>query len=187
MDFDEWNRTVVDTNLNYAWGVHIADIDDDGDNDIVASGEYADDVVWYQNTNGDGKFWTKFYIDNNINYPTGLWVEDMDSDGDPDVVVGSYYWSSGTGVIWYEAPNDPTGIWTKHTIDTSPRYVYDVHVADIDHDGNPDVVVAPMYERYLRWYKAPANPKTGNWVGYDIWSSQYYYLYAYNLKQELLL
>jgi hypothetical protein len=178
---NEWNKTIVDSNLNNAWGIHIADIDDDGDMDIVASGRYADDLVWYRNNDGNGTSWSKFYIDNSIRYPTGIWVEDMDGDGDMDVVVGSYYWSSGTGVRWYEAPSDPTAIWTMHTIHSAPRYVYDVHVADIDNDGNPDVVVAPMYDRYLRWYEAPDEPKNGTWIPHDIWSSQYYYLYAYNL------
>ncbi len=179
--FSEWNKTVVDPYLYNAWGVHIADIDDDGDNDIVATGRYADYLVWYRNDDGNGTAWSRFFIDNNINYPTGIWVEDMDGDSDLDVVVVSYYWSSGTGVRWYEAPDDPTATWTQHTIDTQPRYVYDVQVADIDHDGNPDVVIAPNYDRYLRWYEAPDDPKNGTWLGHDIWSSSNYYLYGFNL------
>ncbi len=179
--FQHWNKTVVDSYLYNAWGIHIADIDDDGDNDIVASGRYADDLVWYQNLDSIGTSWTKFYIDNNINYPTGVWVEDMDGDSDLDVVVGSYYWSSGTGVRWYEAPADPTGTWTMHTIDSSSRYIYDVHVADIDNDGHPDVVAAPYYERYLRWYEAPDNARTGTWTIHNIWTSSSYNLYAFNI------
>jgi hypothetical protein len=185
--FNQWTMTEVDSYLYYAWGVHIADIDDDGDNDIVSAGRYANKVYWYRNNDvstpgtGDGLSWTRFTIDSNLNYASSVWVEDMDSDGDLDVVAGSASWSSGSAVVWYEAPNDPTTTWVKYTVDNTLRYVYDVHVADIDQDGNPDIISAPYYDRYLRWHEAPDNPKTGTWVGHNIWTSQYNYLYAYNL------
>ncbi len=188
--FDNWNMIEVDPYLFYAWGIHIADIDDDGDNDIVATGRSSNDITWYRNNDvtsggtGNGLSWNKYYIDNNFNYPTGVWVEDMDGDTDLDVVTACGSWSSGTGVVWYEAPADPTGSWTKHTIDTSPSYVYDVHVADIDRDGHPDVVIAPNRQTFLRWYEAPDNPGSGGkWQGHDIWksSSPWSYLSAHNL------
>lgn len=181
--FYHWNKTVVDSYLYYAWGIHIADIDDDGDNDIVATGRYADDVIWYRNHDhfgwgtGNGSAWDEFYIDNGFNDAAGVWVEDMDGDNDLDVVVGSA-WNSG--VVWFEAPSDPTGSWTKYTIDNTPRYVYDVQTADIDHDGNPDVVIGCMYDRMLRWYKAPDDPTSANWVGHDIYSSTSN-LYCHNI------
>ncbi len=187
--FGHWVKTEIDSYLYYAWGVHAADIDEDGDNDVVAAGRYADKVYWYRNNDvtspgtGDGLSWTKFTIDSNLNEATAVWVEDMDLDGDPDVVASSGTWSSGTGVNWYEAPSDPTASWTKHTIDTSPTYIYDVQVADIDHDGHNDVVIAPYYNSYLCWYEAPDNPKSGKWIAHDIWkaSNPWDYLYAYNI------
>jgi len=185
--FKHWKMHIVDNNLYYAWGVHIADIDDDGDNDIVATGRYSDNVNWYRNNDilgpgsGNGSSWTRYYIDSSFDDPTGVWVEDMDGDLDLDVVVGSGRWSTGTGVVWFEAPPDPTSSWTKHTIDTATRYVYDVMTSDINHDGNPDVVCATYYDRILRWYEAPDDPTASNWIGHDIWSSSTNYLYAYNL------
>jgi len=178
--FSHWNQTVVDSNLDDAWGIQIADINNDNFNDIVASGNRGDDLVWYYNNDGSGTTWDKLFIDNNVNDPTGLWVEDMDNDNDLDVVVGSNSWS-GTCVRWYEAPPNPIGgSWIQHDIDKKIRYVNDVHVADIDHDGNPDVVAAPNYERYLRWYEAPDDP-SGTWTSHDIWSHQWNYLYGFSL------
>jgi hypothetical protein len=187
--FSPWDMNIIWSNVYSLRGIHIADIDDDGDNDIVVTDGSGDDVIWYRNNDvttpgtGDGSSWNRFFIDSSFNDGAGLWVEDMDGDSDLDVVVGSSIWSSGTGVAWFEAPADPTSSWTKHTIDTSPRYIYDVHVADIDRDGNPDVVIAPYYERYLRWYEAPDDPKSGTWIAHDIWAGLNP-LYAYNLWIE---
>jgi hypothetical protein len=181
--FNEWNKTVVDSNLYYANGIHIADIDDDNDQDIVAGGRYADDLVWYRNDNGNGTSWSKFFIDSSINDPSGIWVADMDGDNDPDVVVGSSTWS-GASVDWYEAPSNPAGTWIKHTIDNTLRYVYDVQVADIDHDGNPDVAACTYYDRTLVWYEAPDDARTGKWQKHVIWSASPYYLAAFNLWME---
>lgn len=183
----KWNKIIVENYLYDAFGVHIADIDDDGDNDLVVTARYSNKVYWYRNNDittpgtGDGTSLQRFTIDSSFSYAAGVWVEDIDDDSDLDVVVGSGSWSSGSGVVWFEAPANPTGSWTKHNIDTSARYIYDVHAADIDNDGNPDVIAASYYDRFLRWFEAPDNPTWTNWTGHTIWASSNYNLFAYNL------
>ena len=39
--------------------VHAADIDGDGDIDVVGAAQLANDVAWWENTAGDGTAWTK--------------------------------------------------------------------------------------------------------------------------------
>ncbi len=164
----EWTKYIIDTSLSYPWGVCIADIDSDGDNDIAATDRYMYDVLWYRNNDktagmgdGDGTSWTKFYIDNNLlYYPMGVDVGDIDDDGDPDVVVscGSYSTTS-TGIYWYEAPSNSPSItpWIKHTIVNNIRQIYDVMVFDVDDDNNLDVVAVTYYYGGVFWCEQPDN------------------------------
>ena len=42
----QWLRNTIDDDLNYPQDVYVADMDADYDLDVVATGYYADSVVW---------------------------------------------------------------------------------------------------------------------------------------------
>ncbi|MCB2213692.1 T9SS type A sorting domain-containing protein [bacterium] len=67
--------------------VHVVDVDMDGDLDIVAAVNYADDVVWFEQSM-DG--WTEHSIDDNIDGATGVYAADVDGDGDMDLMAAGY-------------------------------------------------------------------------------------------------
>ena len=46
---ESFTKSTIDADLDGAFDASIADIDNDGDLDIAAVGQYADDVVWYAN------------------------------------------------------------------------------------------------------------------------------------------
>jgi hypothetical protein len=51
-------------------------------------------------------------------------------------------------IAWYEAPADPKSrLWTEHVIDSSVEtVVHGLAVADMDKDGELDVVATSMYQ-----------------------------------------
>ncbi|MEM9038036.1 MAG: FG-GAP-like repeat-containing protein, partial [Actinomycetota bacterium] len=112
----------------------IGDIDDDGDLDLM------DGLAWYRND--DGTIGARFPIqispdgdpDRNV-------LVDMNDDGRLDVVVT--YGHDDTGRIrWFEQPIDPTGLWTEHVIDDiAPALAQSLDVADLDGDGDLDVLI----------------------------------------------
>ena len=64
----------------------MADVNGDGEMDIVACLTNAKDVVWYEN-DGNENF-TKHVIDGNINFAIGLFVIDLDQNGTMDIIAG---------------------------------------------------------------------------------------------------
>ena len=107
------------------------DIDDDGDLDLFQSGN------WLRNDNGS---WTVFST--GITYTSTFdrnSLADFDLDGDLDGVAGQLL--NNREIAWFEAPDDPTQPWTKNTIDPSIDGSLSVEVADLDFDGDQDIVV----------------------------------------------
>ena len=43
---EPWTKNIVDSSLVGASNIFVADIDGDSDLDIIASGHFADDVIW---------------------------------------------------------------------------------------------------------------------------------------------
>ncbi|MFZ0546727.1 MAG: FG-GAP-like repeat-containing protein [Candidatus Promineifilaceae bacterium] len=116
-------------------------VDNDNNEDLVLHG------VWVRNPGGTAartaSNWTQYTI-GNANSDFKALVVDLDKDGVTDVLFSS---SENTDeVVWYEPTNgNPTGSWTKHTIVASLERAHTLQVADMDLDGDNDVVLGQMH------------------------------------------
>jgi len=84
---------------------------------------------------------------------------DLDGDGAEDLVVAS---SSGGPLVWYRSPH-----WTAHEIAPGGRWSCDAEVADLDRDGDNDLVISEYYDKNrLEWYENPeesGDPAAREW------------------------
>lgn len=140
-----WIQHVID----YPWGCTracIADIDDDGDPDIVVGAEV---TAWWENT-AFGATWTEHVIDV-LPYPHWLDAADIDGDTDVDLLYTGYDDDLG----WLEQTEDSAGImcWVKHEIVNSFYGAQSVHAADMDDDTDVDVVGAAADDAELTWWE----------------------------------
>jgi hypothetical protein len=111
-----------------------ADIDGDGDQDIV-SAEYGVNLVsWYENIGTAPPVWTKRTVDGFASGPQTVAVADADRDGDLDVFSANF---NDEGVAWYENSGARPPVWTKRLI-SGFEGPWDVYAADIDGDGDVD-------------------------------------------------
>jgi len=144
-----FTRVDIDTSLSGAAHALTADLDMDGDDDVVATAIFGDDLVWYENTAGDGTSWSSNAIDLDLDYAFGLDLADLDGDGDLDVLATAV---RGDEVVWYENDLDGAATWPRSVIESIDD-PWTVEAADLDGDGDLDVLMASDASSTLQWYE----------------------------------
>ena len=137
------------------WGVEIADIDGDGNPDIIAASNFNGVHIYY----GDGK--SNFPRSEKLTVKGSFWrakAIDLDGNGLLDIDATS---NDNHGVfIWYQELN-PTGgkKWVARD-EGLPKtgYYYDLAIRDINGDRKPDLIVASHGEGLKIWLQGPAAP-----------------------------
>lgn len=124
------------------------DVDDDGDQDVVAADWNANELVWYQNQDGQGNFSSAILVDALADV-RGLQFADLDSDGDRDLVFGALTGPTG----WFE--NTGSGFSTRH--DLYVNGASDSAINDMDGDGDLDVVISNDRFGMVGWFQNGGN------------------------------
>ena len=111
-----FTKHTISSNLDSALGVHAADLDNDGDQDILGVSSNENKVVWYEQY-GEATF-TANVLSSEINNARQVHATDLDGDGDNDIVVGLLTGSVevARGLVWFE--NDGRGEFVEREINT---------------------------------------------------------------------
>lgn len=137
---------------DYANGIFVADVDGDNDMDVFSASPYINEVAWFENLDGQGTFGTKNIITNTLSKPFAVYVEDLDNDGDNDVLATSVD-PFGGEVVWFENLDGLGTFSTKKSIDDNLVFPRDVYAADIENDGDMDVFIADQNSNTIAWYE----------------------------------
>ena len=164
-----WAPTAVSTSANGPMGVYAADVDGDGDLDIVTASKTDTSsngkVTWWEN--GGAGTWAANDIATNGD-ARSVYVEDLDGDGDLDVVAALFTQNT---IKLYLNSGASNPVWTASNIDTNAKGATDVHVADLDGDGCLDVVSSSLDDDTIAWYKNDGQSSPG-WTSTNIDNSR---------------
>ena len=174
-----WQRHVLG-NYSIPQNAEPVDLDGDGDLDIMVGARGESRLVFFENLgNGDLQF-AEHAIGINGPAMAGFNLEyaDLSGDGRLDIVG-----AAARGISWIEQPARKGDAWNAYRIGSfSPDSVTGMEVADIDGDGDLDVMVG-SYSRGLRtgdgavdlneplgrigWFENPGDAKS-DWTRHDV-------------------
>jgi hypothetical protein len=152
-DGSEWVRATVAESLLTPVSVWAADLDQDGDPDVLATGFEHDRVVWWRNTAGDGSAWALQTLSTTLDGAYAVTAADMDGDSDPDVLVAA---PPASTIAWFENELGDATAWSVHTVDATFAYPRAVALADVDGDGDRDVLGTSFGSAEVAWWENAA-------------------------------
>lgn len=174
-----WTEHTVGDNYDGAANVHVIDMDNDEDLDIIADSWLVGTLDWWEQGESGGSItWTKHNIDEPSD-PTYIQAGDLDGDGDVDVVASYYNYSNKTS--WWENLNGSGTSWDEHLFDTAGVSKRLLRLGDIDRDGDLDLVAS---RGALVWYENDGDGFDGNTGIHEI-SEDYEFQPAINSDIEL--
>ena len=152
-------------------GVGVADIDGDGKPDIITT------TGWFKQIDADNDKW-EWHPDFHLG-DTGFPIIGYDvlNNGKMDIIYGQGH---SYGLYWLEQTEDTLGNrqWVRHTIDESFSQSHALLMADIDGDGQPELITGKRYRGHnghdagsydpLVVYYYKINRKTGEFTRYPI-------------------
>lgn len=141
---------IIANNANTANSVYAADLDGDGDVDVLSSSRGDNKVAWYQNDGGLPPAFARHFITTDANGARWVYAADIDGDGDMDVLSSAEY---DNKVTWYENEGGLSPGFTEHVITTTADFAHSIYAADIDNDGDVDILSSSWDDDKVTWYE----------------------------------
>ncbi|MGB1167421.1 MAG: BspA family leucine-rich repeat surface protein, partial [Flavobacteriaceae bacterium] len=145
-----WTAANIATSADGARSVFAADLDGDGDMDIISASQNDDTIAWYENNGASDPSFTAADIATSADGAYSVYAADMDGDGDMDIVSASY---NDDTIAWYENNGAADPSWTASDIATNADGAHSVFAADMDGDGDMDIVSGSTEDDTIAWYE----------------------------------
>jgi hypothetical protein len=162
-DFPSFETITLDANVGkVCYAVTLADVDTDGDQDIVAVTENR--VLWFDNPS-----WKSHTIIEDQTPLDNVCIAacDIDGDGHVDFALGAGWTKIGT-IHWLSRGATPQDKWTVHSIGEE-RWLHRMRWADVLGSGRPQLVISPLNATTgdgvrLTAFEIPKDPVNDRWT-----------------------
>ncbi len=92
-------------------------------------------------------------------------VGDVTGDGTPNVVAGQGL--NENDLYWFDIPDNPRESWDPYLVTDEFEKYHDLAVADIDDDGNNELIGISQESETIFYYDIPPNPRQHQWPTYN--------------------
>ncbi len=173
---DTWKFHLIDANLTGTHGLLVGEVDGDGRPDLIANsgqpvGPLANSMVWYQVPKKRLSHlpWKRnvFSKGDSPGLSHYMGVGDINGDGRADISAGAKGGPTdptgkGDWFAWWEAPEDPTAVWKRHSFGGKQAGATNIFPGDINGDGKTDLLASRGHGQGVLWFEAP------DWKPHDI-------------------
>ncbi|MGM0717383.1 MAG: FG-GAP repeat domain-containing protein [Halobacteriota archaeon] len=125
-----------------------------GTRDIIDRLEW--NVFWYENPG-----WERHEVAKSPELSVGGALGDIDGDGRDELVTGQNL--NHRELYWFEQGADPRTRWTRRLITDDFEKYHDVAVADVDDDGELEVLALSQESETVFYYDVPDDPTLEPW------------------------
>ena len=154
---------IISSAVNEARCINAADIDNDGNIDVLSASIDDSKVAWYKN-DGNCNFPGQLVISDTLYWANSVHPVDLDNDGDLDVLASAWIIDA---VVWYEN-RDSMGSFSDQKVIRSAMTFKgtlggnSITAADLDDDGDQDVLFASHSDGVesngiIIWYENDGN------------------------------
>jgi len=135
-----------------ASSVFSADIDGDGNVDVLSAARTTGRIAWFHayREPGSPPAFQLRTITTAVGVPLAVFAADLDGDGDIDVLSAGF---EDDTIAWYENDGASTPVFTAHDITTTADGAASVFAADVDGDGDQDVLSASRFDGAVTWHE----------------------------------
>lgn len=159
----------INSESSFPYFIQSIDMDSDGDIDLIT---YSD-LTWWENVESTENKWIQREIQipfsSSKNNPSNglryaVYAIDMDGDRDGDIIC------AGKELAWLENKGTTITNWVEHTISTDYDSSSSIIGADIDKDGDVDIVTLSHSNDKISWWKNK-DGSGDNWEQLDVANS----------------
>lgn len=143
-------KNTIESNILGANSIAAGDVDDDNELDLIAASSTDGEMLWYENTDGNGTFGSGTVIKSGSLFES-VAAADVDGDGDEDVFAAIQNTTGDDRVSWFESQG--SGFGTEQVITTSLLSPEDVATANVDGGSDVELLVTSKLDDKVAWFE----------------------------------